>query len=44
MLMRSYRTLGRDAEARAALADAVAANPSRAAELRSAAASLGVSL
>ena len=44
MLMRSYRTLGRDTEAKAALDEAVAANPSRAAELRSAAASLGVSL
>jgi len=44
MLMRSYRTLGRDAEAKAALADAVAANSSHAAELRTAAASLGVSL
>jgi cytochrome c-type biogenesis protein CcmH len=44
MLMRSYRTLGRDAEAKAALAKAVAANSSRAAELRSAAASLGVTL
>jgi cytochrome c-type biogenesis protein CcmH len=44
MLMRSYRTLGRDAQAKAALAEAVAANSSRAAELRSAAASLGVSL
>jgi cytochrome c-type biogenesis protein CcmH len=42
MLMRSYRTLGRDGEAKAALAQAVAANPSQAAELRSAAASLGV--
>lgn len=44
MLMRSYRTLGRDAQAKAALAEALAANPSHAAELRSAAASLGVSL
>ena len=44
MLMRSYRTLGRDGEAKAALAEAVAANPAHAAELRSAAASLGVSL
>jgi cytochrome c-type biogenesis protein CcmH len=42
MLMRSYRTLGRDGEARKALADAIAANPSRAGELRTAAASLGI--
>jgi len=42
MLMRSYRTLGRDGEAKAALRDAVAANPARAAELRSAAAGLGI--
>jgi cytochrome c-type biogenesis protein CcmH len=44
MLMRSYRTLGRDGEARKALADATAANPSRAGELRTAAASLGIGL
>jgi cytochrome c-type biogenesis protein CcmH len=44
MLMRSYRQLGRDGEARAALASAVAANPSRAEELRSAAATLGLKL
>jgi cytochrome c-type biogenesis protein CcmH len=44
MLMRSYRTLGRDGEARKALADAVAANPGRTDELRTAAASLGVGL
>lgn len=44
MLMRSYKTLGRDAEARTALASAVAANPARAGELRSAAASLGIGL
>jgi cytochrome c-type biogenesis protein CcmH len=44
MLMRSYRTLGRDGEAKAALASAVAANPSQADDLRTAAASLGVSL
>jgi len=44
MLMRSYKTLGRDAEARTALARAVAANPARAGELRSAAASLGIGL
>jgi cytochrome c-type biogenesis protein CcmH len=44
MLMRSYRTLGRDGEARAALAKAVAANPAQAEELRTAAATLGVNL
>jgi cytochrome c-type biogenesis protein CcmH len=44
MLMRSYRTLGRDGEAKAALASALAANPSRADELRTAAATLGVTL
>jgi cytochrome c-type biogenesis protein CcmH len=44
MLMRSYRTLGRDREAKAALAEAAAANPAHAAQLRSAAASLGVTL
>ena len=42
MLMRSYKTLGRDGEARGALRDAVAANPGRRAELEAAAASLGV--
>jgi cytochrome c-type biogenesis protein CcmH len=42
MLMRSYRQLGRDGEAKAALACAVAANPGRAEELRSAAVSLGI--
>jgi cytochrome c-type biogenesis protein CcmH len=42
MLMRSYRTLGREADARAALRSAMAANPARADELRAAAASLGV--
>jgi cytochrome c-type biogenesis protein CcmH len=42
MLMRSYRQLGRDGDAKAALASAVAANPGRAEELRAAAASLGV--
>jgi len=42
MLMRSYRQLGREADAKAALASAVAANPSHADELRSAAASLGL--
>jgi len=43
MLMRSYKTLGRDAEARAALRRAVAANPADRDELRSAAQSLGIS-
>jgi len=43
MLMRSYRTLGRDAEARAALGKALAANPGARAELMSAAATLGIS-
>jgi cytochrome c-type biogenesis protein CcmH len=43
MLMRSYRTLGRDDEARAALARAVAANPSHRARLEAAAETLGVS-
>jgi cytochrome c-type biogenesis protein CcmH len=42
MLMRSYRQLGRDADAKAALASAVAANPAHADELRTAAASLGL--
>ena len=42
MLMRSYRSLGRDGEAKAALTQALAANPSHAEELRTAAASLGV--
>jgi cytochrome c-type biogenesis protein CcmH len=44
MLMRSYKTLGRDSQARGALTSALAANPSQAGELRSAAASLGVTL
>jgi cytochrome c-type biogenesis protein CcmH len=44
MLMRTSRTRGRAGEAKAARASALAANPSRADELRSAAASLGVSL
>ena len=44
MLMRSYRQLGRDGDAKAALASGLAANPSHADELRSAAASLGLSL
>jgi len=44
MLMRSYRQLGREGDAKAALASAVKANPSHADELRSAAASLGLSL
>jgi cytochrome c-type biogenesis protein CcmH len=43
MLMRSYRTLGRDADARAALGKALAANPAARAELSSAAATLGIS-
>lgn len=43
MLMRSYRTLGRDADARAALDKALAANPAARAELSSAAATLGLS-
>jgi cytochrome c-type biogenesis protein CcmH len=42
MLMRSYQTLGRSAEARAALARAVASNPRDKARLEAAAASLGV--
>jgi len=43
MLMRSYRTLGRDAQARGALASAIAANPTDRARLEEAARSLGVS-
>jgi cytochrome c-type biogenesis protein CcmH len=43
MLMRSYRTLGRDADARAALGKALAANPGARTELSSAAATLGIS-
>ena len=43
MLMRSYKTLGRDAEARAALAKALAANPGARSQLDEAAATLGVS-
>lgn len=42
MLMRSYVTLGQGADAQAALARAVAANPGSADQLRSAARSLGV--
>ena len=42
MLMRSYRQLGRDGDAKAALASGLAANPSHADELRSAAATLGL--
>ncbi|MFC3101666.1 tetratricopeptide repeat protein [Altererythrobacter lauratis] len=42
MLMRSYRTLGRDAEARQAYERAVAANPAAASQLREAASALGV--
>jgi len=43
MLMRSYRTLGREADARQALAKALTANPSAKAQLSEAAASLGLS-
>lgn len=43
MLMRSYRTLERASEARAALAQAVAANPQAKARLQAAASALGVS-
>jgi cytochrome c-type biogenesis protein CcmH len=43
MLMRSYQTLGREGEARAALRRAVAANPRRTAEIEAAAEGLGVS-
>ena len=43
MLMRSYQTLGRTAEARAALARAVAANPADRSRLEAAAQTLGVS-
>jgi cytochrome c-type biogenesis protein CcmH len=43
MLMRSYRTLGRTNEARAALAGALAANPRERARLEAAAETLGVS-
>jgi cytochrome c-type biogenesis protein CcmH len=42
MLMRSYRTLGREAQARAALASAIAANPGERARLEAAAQALGV--
>lgn len=42
MLMRSYRTLGRDAEAQAAYRRALAANPQAEGELREAAEALGV--
>ncbi len=42
MLMRSYRTLGRDAEAEAAYRSALAANPGAAVQLREAAAALGI--
>lgn len=42
MLMRSYRTLGRDAEARAALERAMAANPAASSDLREAASALGL--
>jgi len=43
MLMRSYRTLGRDGEAKGALASALAANPAQADQLRTAAIALGLS-
>ncbi len=43
MLMRSYQTLGRAADARAALGKALAANPEARTELCSAAATLGIS-
>jgi cytochrome c-type biogenesis protein CcmH len=42
MLMRSYQTLGRESDARAALARGVAANPAQRAELERAAATLGI--
>lgn len=42
MLMRSYKTLGRDGDARAALASALAANPAARQQLQDAAATLGV--
>ena len=43
MLMRSYQTLGRTADARAALARATAANPRERGKLEAAAQTLGVS-
>jgi cytochrome c-type biogenesis protein CcmH len=43
MLMRSYQTLGRSGEARAALSKAKAANPAASSQLSAAAAQLGVS-
>jgi len=43
MLMRSYQTLGREADARAALGKALAANPGARSQLTSAAATLGIS-
>jgi cytochrome c-type biogenesis protein CcmH len=43
MLMRSYQTLGREAEARTALRTALAANPGDRARLEAAAQTLGVS-
>ena len=43
MLMRSYQTLGRAGEARAALGRAVAANPGERARLEAAARTLGLS-
>ena len=41
--MRSYQTLGRTAQARTALAEALAANPRERARLEAAAETLGVS-
>lgn len=42
MLMRSYKTLGKDAKARDALSQALAANPGSADQLHSAASALGI--
>jgi cytochrome c-type biogenesis protein CcmH len=42
MLMRSYQTLGRAAEARASLARAIGANPQHRARLEAAAETLGI--
>jgi cytochrome c-type biogenesis protein CcmH len=42
MLMRSYRTLGRDDEAQAAYRSALAANPAAAEQLQQAAVTLGI--
>ena len=43
MLMRSYQTLGREADARGALRSALAANPGERRKLEDAAGALGVS-